>query len=54
MPTIQKNARLRKQKHIKRKELYRNQINLGNPQVFLQHEQSQQNHELLSDWEAAS
>lgn len=54
MPTIPKNAQSRKQKHTKRKDLYRHQINLGTPKVGLKHQQPQPNHELLSDWEAAS
>lgn len=54
MPTILTNSRQRKQKHIKRKDQYRHKIDLGTPKVPLNNEQHKQNHELLSDWEAAS
>ncbi len=54
MPTIQTSFQPRKQKHSKRKDKYRHQINLGNPKVPLGNKQYKQNHELLSDWENAS
>lgn len=54
MPTISTNRKQHKIKKIKRKDRYRHQIDLGTPQLPLSKKQHPQNHELLSDWDAAS
>lgn len=54
MPTSLTKRKQHKTNKIKRKDRYRHQIDLGTPQVPLSNKQHLQNHELLSDWEAAS
>lgn len=54
MPTIPTSTIKRNQKHLKHKDRYRHQIDLGTPKVPLSKGQHQQNHEFLSDWEDAS
>ena len=53
MVNIQTSSKKRKHNYIKRKERFRSHIYLGTPQLPLSNKRQQQQHELLSDWEAA-